>query len=165
MKTDLITALYDYTFWAYARVWACIEPLSDEQFVSEIDYSIGSVRNQMLHVVGASLRWMGRLTGGEVPQRLVFTDYPTKAAARARWDEAEYAIQSVVRAFSDAQLDETVPWSLETRGIVAATPRWQVLLHVANHATDHRSQILAQLASQFHVPTFEQDMIFFFTNR
>jgi uncharacterized damage-inducible protein DinB len=37
-------------------------------------------------------------------------------------------------------------------------PRWQVLLHLINHGTDHRSTVLQRL-HEFGAPTFDQDFI------
>ena len=59
------------------------------------------------------------------------------------------------------QLEETIEWELPARGLKLDNPRWEILLHVANHATDHRSQILAVLHQYFHVKTVEQDMILY----
>jgi uncharacterized damage-inducible protein DinB len=54
-----------------------------------------------------------------------------------------------------------VRYEIASRGVVSNSQRWEVLLHLANHAMDHRSQILAMLHQQFGVQTIEQDMIFF----
>ncbi len=37
---------------------------------------------------------------------------------------------------------------------------WQVLLHVVNHGTDHRAQLL-RLLNDLEVPTTSQDYIFY----
>ena len=50
-----------------------------------------------------------------------------------------------------ADLEETPP------GL--PVPRWQALLHLANHGTDHRAQMLRILAD-LGAPTFEQDLLF-----
>ena len=39
--------------------------------------------------------------------------------------------------------------------------KWQIMMHVLNHATDHRAQTLAMLHS-LGAPTFAQDMVFYF---
>ncbi|MYE25841.1 MAG: hypothetical protein F4X87_01220 [Chloroflexi bacterium] len=36
--------------------------------------------------------------------------------------------------------------------------RWEILLHIANHGTDHRAQILARL-DELGAETIEQDLI------
>ena len=68
-------------------------------------------------------------------------------------------------SLTQEQLDENVDWELPARGLKSENPRWELLLHLANHATDHRAQILAMLHHHFHVPTIEQDMIFYLTER
>ncbi len=39
-------------------------------------------------------------------------------------------------------------------------PAWQVLLHLGNHGTDHRAQVLRALQA-FGAPTFDQDFILY----
>ena len=36
-------------------------------------------------------------------------------------------------------------------------PRWQALLHLVNHGTDHRATVLERLHA-LGVPTFDQDL-------
>jgi len=43
--------------------------------------------------------------------------------------------------------------ALEENPIEIPSPRWQVLLHIINHGTDHRSTVLQRL-TEFGVPTF-----------
>ena len=41
--------------------------------------------------------------------------------------------------------------------------RWQILLHMVNHGTDHRAQILARL-HELGAPTTEQDLVLYLWN-
>jgi uncharacterized damage-inducible protein DinB len=43
-------------------------------------------------------------------------------------------------------------------------PRWQILLHIINHGTDHRSTMLQKLA-EYGAPTFDQDLVFWLWSR
>jgi uncharacterized damage-inducible protein DinB len=54
-----------------------------------------------------------------------------------------------------------VHWEIRTRGLSYDNQRWELLIHVVNHATDHRAQILAMLHHHFGVKTIEHDMIFY----
>lgn len=153
--------LYEYGYWAFDRVWTCIMPLSDEQFIQETDYSMGSIRNQVVHIMSASRRWMERLQGIEVLPHLEFDAFQTKDATRAMWDTLRDETMTYVRSLSQAQLDERFAWKIPTRGLSYEHHRWQILLHVANHATDHRAQILAVLHQHFGAPTVEQDLLFY----
>ncbi|MBE2271224.1 MAG: hypothetical protein IAE80_23520, partial [Anaerolinea sp.] len=56
-------------------------------------------------------------------------------------------------------VNQIVP--LEMRTGTVNVPMWKLMLHVVNHGTDHRAQVLAMLHS-LGAPTFAQDMVFHF---
>lgn len=161
MTPEAIRTLYDYSYWAFERVWECVSPLTDEQFTRDVGYSAGSVRNQVVHIMSGTHRWMKRLQRVEVPPPLPFEDYPTRAAAKTQWDAMRADVLEYIYSLTPAQLDETIHWEIGSRGIERANRRWELLLHVANHATDHRAQILATLHHHFGVQTIEQDMVLY----
>ena len=161
MNPEAIRLLFEYHYWASERVWECIMTLTDEQFVQPIDYSLGSIRNQIVHVMSATQRWIKRLQQAQVSEQLAFGDYPTRAEAKAMWDILKVATLDYVESLDQAQLDEMIAWELLGRNLQAHNTRWEILLHLANHATDHRAQILAMLHTQFGANTIEQDLIFY----
>jgi uncharacterized damage-inducible protein DinB len=87
MNINEIKTIFDYNFWAFERVWECILPISEEQFIQEIDYSTGSIRNLVVHMMSANQNWMNRLRGIKMPLRLVFEDYDDYFKTKAKWDE------------------------------------------------------------------------------
>jgi len=161
MKTNEIKTIFDYNFWAFDRVWVCICQLSDEQFVEEIDYSTGSIRNIVAHMMSANRNWMGRLQDTEMPARLVYEDFVSLSQTRAKWDDLRKEFLDFLASLTEEQLEEALSWELPARGLKSDNPRWEILLHLANHATDHRAQILAILHHHFQVKTVEQDMIYY----
>lgn len=161
MKPDEIRTLFNYNFWAFDRVWESICQLSDTQFVEQIDYSTGSIRNIVAHIMSANRNWMGRLQNAEMPPRLFYEDFVSLSQTRAKWVELQNEFIDYLDSLTQEQLDEIVDWELPARGWKFSNARWEILLHVANHATDHRAQILATLHYHFHVKTIEQDMIFY----
>ena len=165
MKSNEIITLFDYNFWAFERVWECISQISDEQFVEEIDYSTGSIRNIVVHMMGANRNWISRLQGIEMPPRLVFEDFDSPSTTKTKWDESRKELRDYLDSLTQEQIDEIVNWELPARGLKLSNLRWEILLHVANHATDHRAQILAILHHHFHVKTVEQDMIIYLAER
>ena len=148
-------------YWAFERVWGCIMQLTDDQFTQHIEYSAGSVRNHIIHMMSATRRWIKRLEGAEVPPHLSFGDYTTRKATKAKWDEIRAEVMEYICTLTQAQLDEIIQWELPSRGVKHENRRWEVLLHVANHTTDHRSQMLAMINQTFGIETVEQDMIFY----
>ena len=155
---ELIRTQFDYNYALYRRLWDSIAILSDEQFVLDVDYSHGSIRNQMMHVTMVDKRWLLGLQ--EHPDARGFSlnpsDYPTRESVRALWDGVSKEVIDYVAALDEAGLTRT------PRGM--SGPEWQVLIHMANHGTDHRAQILRAL-HDFGAPTFDQDLILHLWNR
>ena len=165
MKTNEIQTIFDYNFWAFDRVWDCISKISDEQFVEEIDYSTGSIRNIVVHIMAGNRTWMSVLNGKEIPPRAAFEDFNTYSKTKAKWDELQLELLADLASLDQEQLDGSIQWELFSHGLKSTNLRWEILLHLANHATDHRAQILAILHHHFHVQTVEQDMIIYLAER
>ena len=161
MTPEAIRKVYDYTYWAFERVWNCICQLTDDQFTQELGYSSGSIRNHVIHMISSHHRWVNRLKRDALTPHLNFEDFPTQNAVKAKWDEAKAEFLDYIYLLDQAQLDEVVRYEIASRGVVSNSQRWEVLLHLANHATDHRAQILVMLHQQFGIQTVEQDMLFF----
>jgi uncharacterized damage-inducible protein DinB len=161
MNAKEIRKIFDYNFWAFERVWECICQISDEQFVQPIDYSTGSIRNIVAHIMSANRNWMGQLQDTPTLTRLVYEDFIVLSQTKTKWDELRKEFMDFLDSLTQEQLDESVNWELPARGLKFSNLRWEILLHVANHATDHRAQILAILHHHFHVKTVEQDMILY----
>ncbi len=161
MKSNEIKTLFDYNFWVFDKVWNCVMQLTDEQFVQELGYSRGSIRNQFVHMMSATRRWICRLSGSEMVPHLAFDDFATRAATKAIWNELRAEAMSYISSLTEADLDGKITWQLPDRGMSAENARWEILLHVANHATDHRAQILAMINQHFGIETMEQDLLFY----
>jgi uncharacterized damage-inducible protein DinB len=158
MKPEEVRRLFEYDAWAFDRVWSCVEQLTDEQFVEEIDYSRGSVRNQTLHIITAIERWMQRLEGNSPSPSPPAGDFLTRASVRKRWEQTRAALNAYLDDLDQGRLDEIVEGRLAGRGLDYANTRSDLLQHLSNHGTDHRAQVLAILHSEFHIPTVEQDL-------
>lgn len=162
-SVDYIRTLFDYTYWAHGKVWACALALSDEQFTHDLGYSWGSIRGQFVHVMSAEWIWFERLQGNIPTAMLAEVEYPTREAIRSRWDEIETTVRGYLAGLTDAALAGDFTYKT-TKGAEYTQPMWQTLAHVVNHGTDHRAQILAML-HQLGAPTVEQDLVFYFRER
>jgi uncharacterized damage-inducible protein DinB len=112
-------------------------------------------------MMSATQRWIIRLKQAPIQPHLAFEDFNTCAETKAKWDELRAEAMDYVNSLSERDLDTIVRWELPARNLIAENAHWEILLHVANHATDHRAQILAMLNQHFGIETPEQDMLFY----
>lgn len=160
MDNVAIQKLMDYNYGAHDRVWELIMQLDDEQFVQEMDYSWKSVRNHLVHIISVDNRWLARISNTALPDRLELQDYPSKVFVRMKWDEVRYHIMNYVASVTDADLQETIEIDIPVRGGIYHNKRWEILVHMVNHGTDHRAQIL-NLVHQLGGMTIEQDLLLY----
>jgi uncharacterized damage-inducible protein DinB len=85
MNADMFRDLYEYHFALNRKIWdECIVPLTDEQFTRKVDYSVGSARNQVVHMLNIDDRWFSGLRGEPVPDFITYEDYTDRALIRTK---------------------------------------------------------------------------------
>ena len=151
-SADVFRSLVEYDRALWGRTWESILRLTEEQFIQDLPYSHGSIRNQMVHVASTVRRWLGGLKGAREARssRPDPADYRTREEAGALWEEAAQDLNSYLSSLTEEDLGR-IPNGM--RG-----PVWQVLAHLVNHGTDHRAQVLRAL-HDFGAPTFDQDLV------
>jgi uncharacterized damage-inducible protein DinB len=135
--------LFDYNFWADRKLWDFVLALSEEQFRHPSDYSIGSVHQQVVHMMDAEAVWLARVKGA-APE--IFHDvavFPTRESIRTRWDQVEANWRAYLDSLPDGDLQGVAEYISRTDGKQYRTPLWESLMQIINHSTDHRSQILS----------------------
>lgn len=156
MNANAFRNFYDYHFTENRKIWdRYVTPLSHEQFTKEMNYSHGSVRDQILHLIDVDEAWFSDLQGGEFRDSLAPEDIDNRERIRVHWDNVEQLMRSYLAALEDDMLSEK-PLEGEDENLIL----WQVLLHVVNHGTDHRAQLLRFL-NDLGVETTSQDYIFY----
>lgn len=80
----------------------------------------------------------------------------TPRIIRAHWDKIEQHMRDYLATLQDEMLFEKPFADGEDKDLLL----WQVLLHVVNHGTDHRAQLL-RLLNDLGVKTTSQDYIFY----
>lgn len=157
MNANAFRHFYDYHFAENHKIWDAITTsLSQEQFTQHVGYSHGSVRNQIVHLISADDTWFSALRGVEVPEPLNPADFGDRETIRAHWDGVERNMRDYLAKLRDDMLFEKPFAEGEDKDLIL----WQVLLHVANHGTDHRAQLL-RLLNDLGVKTTSQDYIFY----
>jgi uncharacterized damage-inducible protein DinB len=159
LSVDLFKTFIEYHVDMSRRVLNSIDQITEEQFLADDAYSRGSIRNLMVHLANTDSNWLAGLKNileSEDPPKRQYEDYPNRASVRIFWDATIKDLADYAETLTEAELGEN-PMDI-------SNPRWQVLLHIMNHGTDHRSTVLQRLY-EFGAPTFDQDFIIWLDSR
>ena len=158
MNADAFRQLYEYHLRENRKIWdRYVAPLSYDQFIQEASYSHGSVRAQIVHLMDVDEVWFCELRGVAPSEAVEAADFDDREMLRAHWDEIEGMMRAYLAGLQDEMLSQKPITDPEEDKELSA---WQVLLHVANHGTDHRAQLL-RLLHDLGVKTEGQDYIFY----
>ncbi|MBI5565461.1 MAG: DinB family protein [Chloroflexi bacterium] len=164
MKQSDIQLLFDYNYWANARVLQAAAHLTPDQFIAPHGLSHGGVRGALGHVLAAEIVWRLRCQSGISPAALpTDSDFPTLDALRARWAEEETAMRAFLSTLSDDQLAQSVEYKT-TKGAPYSNTLWQLLAHVVNHGTQFRAEAAVALTAEGHSPG-DLDLLLFMRER
>lgn len=158
MNADAFRHFYDYHFAENRSIWDnYVTQLSQEQFTQEVNYSHGSVREQIVHLMSVDEVWFSELQGVEPSEPLPSASLDDRESIRAHWDSVEQGMRAYLAELRDDMLfDKPIEEPEEDKELIV----WQVLLHVVNHGTDHRAQLL-RLLNDLGLETVSQDYIFY----
>ena len=151
---ELIQTFTQYHLDMTHRLWESIDQITEEQFLADDAYSRGSIRNLMVHLAATDSNWLAGLKNipeDQDPPTKALEDYSNRHIVREFWDQTAKDLADYVEGLTEVELHQN-PMDIPHT-------RWQVLLHMINHGTDHRSTILQKL-HEFSAPTFDQDFFF-----
>ena len=158
MNANAFRQYYEYHFAENRKTWDWyIMDLTPEHFTQPVDYSHGSVRDQLVHLMSVDEVWFSGLRGVQPSESFSPTSGDDRPILRLHWDNIEQMMRDYLAELRDDMLfEKPIQEPEEDRDLIV----WQVLLHVVNHGTDHRAQIL-RLLNELGVKTAPQDYIFY----
>jgi len=131
--------------------------LSYAQFTQDSDYSQGSVREQLIHLINADEIWFCELQGIQPTPPLSPAGNDDREEIRLHWDRIEKNMRNYLADLTDDHLfEKPIKEPEEDQDLFV----WQVLLHVVNHGTDHRAQLLRNI-NDLGFKTGPQDYIYY----
>jgi uncharacterized damage-inducible protein DinB len=150
--------LLEYTVWANHRVMRVAATLGIDDFKRDLASSHGGVRGTLTHMMGAEWIWLERFKGVSPTRGIDESEFADIVALRDRWTLIEEHRADWFRSVRESEV--AVPVAFRTlAGVAYETPLWQLLQHVANHASYHRGQVIT-LLRQLGARTVSTDMLF-----
>jgi uncharacterized damage-inducible protein DinB len=148
--------LYDYNTWANGKTLDSLEAISNEAFVAPMGGSFASIRDTVVHILGAEWIWWQRCIGERPKGLLDAASFPDVASLRERWHEIDDGYQAVINS---ADLDEEITY-VNRHGNQYTYSIGRILLHNANHSTYHRGQVVTLLRQIGATPAVTDYLVF-----
>ena len=150
MTIDDIRYLFAYDRWATAKVLAVLDGLDEATWTATQVVDERGLGGILVHQLGAVQRWRHGFLEDGVSPRPEREPVPTIDELREAWADEWRAIDAWLTGLDDAWL------ARDDDGI----PYWEMLAHVVNHGTQHRSEAAALLTQAGRSPG-DLDLIFF----
>ncbi len=140
--------LIDYSIWADQQLLSACMLLTPEEQGRDLGSSHIGVSGTLRHIYDSERFWLNQLRKGELVPLTEFTDprrFPPAAPEpdlrdlEQPWRELWSGLRSYVESLAEAE------FGMEIRAIDWSIPRWKLLLHVVNHATLHRGQVMGMM--------------------
>jgi uncharacterized damage-inducible protein DinB len=164
MLAETLRKQYAYTSWATHRVLDAAANLAPEQLHEPGTAGHGSIRDTFLHLMDTHRGWLswwdGSLSAEEsYALQLDAAEFPDIPSLRAAWSEIERQTEAFVSGLSETDPERVYSMGLPN-GRTWQMPLWGMMLHVANHGTQHRAEIAVMLTGFGHSPG-DLDLLFF----
>jgi uncharacterized damage-inducible protein DinB len=141
---ELLTQYASYNLWAHQKLLELILALPEEKQKQELPSSFKSIESTVLHMWDAESIWWQRMKMLERVQ-VPGESYKGNMQEACSGLLAQSALwKHWVESATDMALDHVFQY-YSTKRELFKQPTWQMILHVFNHGTYHRGQLVNML--------------------
>jgi uncharacterized damage-inducible protein DinB len=148
MRTDDIRFLFGFDRWATERVLTALDGIPEDVWTAGETVGERRLGTIMIHHLGASQRWRHAIQQDDEAPRPEDEPLLSVAELRARWTAEWSAVDAWLSTLDDAFL----------ASVREGSAIWQMLAHVVNHGTQHRSEAATLMTDAGYSPG-DLDMI------
>jgi len=141
---ELLMQYASYNIWANKQMIDAISQLPVSQVDQEIISSFPSLRKTVYHTWAAEYVWLQRLQMVSVPVWVAADFAGSFSDACMEWERVSAALAAYIARQTDNSLKEKIHYH-DLRNNPHTTSVFDMLLHVFNHATYHRGQLVTML--------------------
>jgi uncharacterized damage-inducible protein DinB len=163
MTPEYLDLLLDFHYWARDRMLESVGALSVEQYERDMGNSFPSVRDTAVHLFHAEWIWHARWIG-ESPSANDRPPVADRDALRRLWSEQETRIRSFIAGLGSEGIHRVYEYKT-LAGVEMRSKFWEMLVHVVNHGTYHRGQVVTMIRQLGATPPTSTDMIAYFRMR
>lgn len=159
-KNDILT-LFDYSQWANGRLLEAATKVNPEQFTSPYPCNYGSLRGILVHILVSYTVWLSRCRDGKMPQALPeHAQFPDVETFARHFQALQAALRAYLASLTEEDFQQPVTYTT-SKGAAYQNKVWQIFAHVANHATQHRSEA-AEILTAYGCSPGDLDLIWYF---
>lgn len=159
MNKQDIALLYKYNQWTTAKILDAASKVTHEQFIAPASFPHGGLRSTLIHALSAEWVWRHRWEGTSLSAHLKPEDFPNVESLHARWVEEEKLLMAFVDNVTDERLNSRFVYK-NFKGTSFEKVLWQVMAHVINHGTQHKTEAAA-LITDFGCSPGDIDLVYF----
>jgi uncharacterized damage-inducible protein DinB len=160
MSPEFVAELFRYNRWANGRMREAAMALPPEEFTRDLGNSFPSVRDTLVHMVGAEWIWLQRWRGVSPPALPAPAELPSAEAIATRWAEVERGQGDFIVSLRGSDLERRVAYT-NTKGQPFTYLLRSMMLHVVNHSSYHRGQITTMLRQLGQRPVSTDLLLFY----
>ena len=164
MTVKDLETLYDYSYWANAKLCPVVSSLSREEFGRSVAGGWGSVRNTLVHMMSAEGGWLERAGGPKRGAPLNPDDFPTMESVTSYWTAQETKVRAFLAALTDDDLATPREFTIPQLSVTSVLSIGEMLHHAVNHNAHHRGQV-ALLLRQLGFAPGNVDILFYYGQR
>jgi len=144
-----------YSAWASRKLVEAVGAVTDADFAKPVGVSHSSLLGTLAHILWADWLWFTRVVEP--------MDKPghTREVLETVWPELQDKWIAWAERASDPEINRVVEYQSILDGQIARTPAWQIVMHVVNHATLHRGQVMGMLRQMGMTPPHTDLMNFY----
>ena len=148
-----------YTGWASRKLLDEAAKLDPEQLTRDMKVSHKSILETLAHIHFGDRIWFSRVVDPSIEVYRPDNLLPLQELEK-HWAEIQKRWEAWSDSLTDAELSRAVHYT-NPKGLPDQTPAWQIVLHVVNHATLHRGQVMAMLR-QLGIKPPQTDLIAYY---
>jgi uncharacterized damage-inducible protein DinB len=152
-----------YMLWADRQMLKSVRAVDAEHLSRDAGVSFHSLLGTMAHMLGAQKLWLSRFLGHPDGYLLGPGDFPDLLAWIKAWEETASGVEAFLAGLADEQLAAPHAWT-SLAGVASTRPLGQLVLHLVNHTSYHRGQVVS-LLRQMGYPAAATDLIRFYDER
>ncbi|MDZ4746823.1 MAG: DinB family protein [bacterium] len=141
---DMLLELAAYNIWANEQLGACIATMSEEDLRRELLSSFKSVHATLAHILMAEDIWWKRRHEPDAVRTRVGNDGETSADLIRELKQQNTTWATWIQGATSEELEHVFEYRT-IKGDTFSSPTYQMLMHVFNHGTFHRGQIVNML--------------------